>query len=227
MATKIRLRRGSANEWLEANPVLDIAEAGYETDTGRMKIGNGLDLWSELYYFNPALDDEFNGLLEVEEVADNMNMLLYVPLMGGGTYNKMNRYNFLKGDSIKVIGSIDDAKAFENGYENQLIFIPELNTIYVYFIVEGDIELPADDIYVLTTGDSNDDARWIAIAGQYMIHSLNVKEGGILKIGGHQVVKGREPDIVNLGIGALLEDHRFKINEILQLLRTHGLIGNI
>lgn len=49
--TRIRLRRDTAAAWTAANPILLLAEAGYETDTGKLKIGNGSSTWSALPYF--------------------------------------------------------------------------------------------------------------------------------------------------------------------------------
>ena len=48
MATKIQFRRGTAAQWTDADPVLAVGEAGFETDTQILKIGNGVDIWSEL-----------------------------------------------------------------------------------------------------------------------------------------------------------------------------------
>lgn len=48
--TRIKLRRSSSSEWNSSNPVLDIGEAGYETDSKRLKIGDGLTAWSGLDY---------------------------------------------------------------------------------------------------------------------------------------------------------------------------------
>lgn len=48
---RIQLRRDSASNWTAANPVLAAGEAGYETDTGKLKIGNGSTPWSSLSYF--------------------------------------------------------------------------------------------------------------------------------------------------------------------------------
>ena len=50
MAVKVQFRRGTAAEWSAANPVLAQGEAGYEYDTGRFKIGNGVLAWSSLSY---------------------------------------------------------------------------------------------------------------------------------------------------------------------------------
>ena len=49
-ATRILIRRGTAAEWTAANPVLLEGEQGYETDTGKLKIGDGVSTWSSLSY---------------------------------------------------------------------------------------------------------------------------------------------------------------------------------
>jgi collagen type VII alpha len=50
MAVKIQFRRGTASEWNLNNPILSQGEAGWETDTGRFKVGNGLTPWNSLVY---------------------------------------------------------------------------------------------------------------------------------------------------------------------------------
>jgi hypothetical protein len=50
MATRIRLRRGTAAEWTSEDPVLGLGEAGFETDTGQLKIGDGTTAWGDLEY---------------------------------------------------------------------------------------------------------------------------------------------------------------------------------
>ncbi|MCK0517851.1 hypothetical protein [Williamsia sp. DF01-3] len=49
--TKIQLRRGNASQWASANPVLAAGEAGFESDTGQLKVGNGTAAWSALGYY--------------------------------------------------------------------------------------------------------------------------------------------------------------------------------
>jgi hypothetical protein len=50
MAVKIQFRRGTAAEWVAANPILSQGEAGYEHDTGKFKVGNGTLTWNALQY---------------------------------------------------------------------------------------------------------------------------------------------------------------------------------
>ena len=60
-------RRGTAQQWNTANPILAAGEIGFETDTGAFKIGNGSSAWSTLKYFTdasgaPELLDTLNEL---------------------------------------------------------------------------------------------------------------------------------------------------------------------
>jgi hypothetical protein len=48
MAYRILLRRDSSTNWETNNPVLLSGEPGYETDTGKLKIGDGVSTWSDL-----------------------------------------------------------------------------------------------------------------------------------------------------------------------------------
>lgn len=61
MASVIRLRRGTAEQWTTVDPVLSEGEPGFETDTGLHKIGDGATPWSSLPYFlhGPALEEAF------------------------------------------------------------------------------------------------------------------------------------------------------------------------
>lgn len=54
MTTRIRLRRDTAANWNTANPVLALAEPGVETDTNKMKMGDGTKTWTELQYLDGA-----------------------------------------------------------------------------------------------------------------------------------------------------------------------------
>jgi hypothetical protein len=47
---RIVLRRAVAATWTDKDPVLLDGEPGYEKDTGKIKIGNGINSWSNLEY---------------------------------------------------------------------------------------------------------------------------------------------------------------------------------
>lgn len=52
--TRIQVRRGTAATWVSTNPKLAAGEIGFETDTGKFKIGNGTSFWNSLNYAVPT-----------------------------------------------------------------------------------------------------------------------------------------------------------------------------
>jgi len=50
VADIIQLRRDTASNWTSANPTLAQGELGVETDTSKIKVGDGSTAWSSLSY---------------------------------------------------------------------------------------------------------------------------------------------------------------------------------
>ena len=48
MTTRIKLRRDTAANWTSTNPILAAGEPGLETDTGKIKYGNGVSRWNAI-----------------------------------------------------------------------------------------------------------------------------------------------------------------------------------
>jgi hypothetical protein len=69
MISRMQQRRGSASQWTAANTVLAAGEMGFETDTNKFKIGDGLTEWNDLPYFVNT-DDIESGLLDTDEVSE-------------------------------------------------------------------------------------------------------------------------------------------------------------
>ena len=59
MAVKIQLRRDTAANWTAANTVLALGEPGVETDTLKLKVGDGITAWTSLAY---SISYNFNDL---------------------------------------------------------------------------------------------------------------------------------------------------------------------
>lgn len=75
MLYRIQHRRGTAAQWTAENPILAGAEFGFETDTGRFKIGNGITAWSGLKYFQ-NFDDIKAAIVDSAPAAlDTLNEL--------------------------------------------------------------------------------------------------------------------------------------------------------
>jgi hypothetical protein len=51
MATRMQQRRGTATQWAGADPILNAGEIGFESDTNKFKIGDGVNHWDDLTYF--------------------------------------------------------------------------------------------------------------------------------------------------------------------------------
>jgi hypothetical protein len=73
--TTIKLRRGTAAQWATADPVLLAGEPGFETDSGRQKIGDGTHTWAQLEYFLPesALAATIAAALEARTVVNALD----------------------------------------------------------------------------------------------------------------------------------------------------------
>jgi hypothetical protein len=50
VVTQIQVRRGTAAQWTSTDPTLAAGEWGYETDTNKVKIGDGTTAWISLGY---------------------------------------------------------------------------------------------------------------------------------------------------------------------------------
>lgn len=52
VVTQIQVRRGTAAQWTSANPTLAAGEFGFESDTNKLKCGNGSTAWNSLSYIS-------------------------------------------------------------------------------------------------------------------------------------------------------------------------------
>ena len=60
MALNIQLRRDSAAHWTATNPILAEGELCIELDSGKMKIGDGINHWNDLPYFTGGVSTDKN-----------------------------------------------------------------------------------------------------------------------------------------------------------------------
>jgi hypothetical protein len=128
MAVQIQLRRGTAAEWTAANPVIASGELVVESDTNKLKLGNGVTTWTSLAYFKPGqtIDDltdvtvtsattgdviKYNGTAWVNGVATtNLDSLTDVVITSAATgqtltYDGTNWVNGAAASGGEVISS--------------------------------------------------------------------------------------------------------------------------
>ena len=62
---RVACRRATNEQWLLVNPILSAGEFAYETNTRRLKVGDGLTRYAEIPYFNEGSlvyhDSAFDG----------------------------------------------------------------------------------------------------------------------------------------------------------------------
>ncbi len=74
MAIRMQQRRGTSEQWAAANPILAPGEIGWESETNKFKIGDGVNNWEDLSYF--ADEDTLGGSIDD-----------YIPLTQKGVAN--------------------------------------------------------------------------------------------------------------------------------------------
>ena len=89
MANKIQIRRDTASNWTSSNPTLSQGEQGYETDTGKLKIGNGSTAWTSLGYSFEGGDpdlyaDNYDGTATKPNASASNSVALGKNAVSGG-----------------------------------------------------------------------------------------------------------------------------------------------
>ena len=83
--SRIQQKQDTAANWKNNNPVLLSGEFGYETDTGKVKIGNGSSHWNDIDYVGGGelpTDPTFNSLVVGEESSTSGSANLIADEMG-------------------------------------------------------------------------------------------------------------------------------------------------
>jgi hypothetical protein len=93
MANRIQIRRDTSTNWGNANPILSQGELGLETNTGKLKIGNGSTLWNNLAYFADGASIDLASVEQsiIPDVDDTYDL---------GSPDKQWRDLFVSGGSI-------------------------------------------------------------------------------------------------------------------------------
>ena len=85
MSVKIQIRRDTATNWATVNPILSQGEIGYETNTGKLKIGDGITVWNSLsYYSTSTLTSDQQDALDNANAPDALNPFATMADIGSG-----------------------------------------------------------------------------------------------------------------------------------------------
>lgn len=100
MASKLIQRKDTAANWTSANTVLSSGEIGVETDTGKIKIGNGTQGWTVLSYAGaPMPTGTVVGTSDAQTLTNK-------------TINLTN--NTLVANSLQILSSVTDETGTAN-----------------------------------------------------------------------------------------------------------------
>jgi prefoldin subunit 5 len=105
MATRMLQRRGTAEQWTTANPVLGAGEIGFETDTGKFKVGDNVNTWANLAYF--VNSDDLSGELDDYATQTYVNDAISdVVGLAPETLDTLNELAAAIGDDPNFVGTI-------------------------------------------------------------------------------------------------------------------------
>lgn len=167
MASIIQLRRDTEANWTAADPILAEGEVGFETDTGRFKVGNGLDAWSALSYFSAAgavAWGAITGTLSAQtDLQAALNARLTDAPSDGTQYARQNGAWAAvagaagSGDVVGPASSVNDRIAVFNGTTGKLLkdggrTIPSLRNPAVQSVTSAGTVTPtfANDLVKIT-----------------------------------------------------------------------------
>lgn len=142
MANLIQLRRDSSIAWNNVNPVLSQGEPGFEIDSGRVKIGDGINSWSNLPYIKTLelpsnaegyLSNDGDGNISWNIIPERFSGA-YADLTGkpnfsnvatSGNYNDLNNKPFIPTDLSQITDNTDQlaiVRQFNSIAENLIGF---------------------------------------------------------------------------------------------------------
>lgn len=116
--TKIVSRNDISSNWTRANPILLLGEIGIETDTNKLKVGNGVNNWNDLPYMmsdsgksNIIIVENFGDLPETGEsdiiYKINSTQMLYIWNNLKNMYDRLNSDSSEEGYVISLQNALD------------------------------------------------------------------------------------------------------------------------
>jgi len=135
MATRMQQRRGTAAQWTSSNngdgPILNAGEIGWESDTNKFKIGDGVNYWADLVYFADVEDIVGASLGGYVETSD-------IGAVSGVAGLDSSKNVIVPGTSVIIEGSTD------NSYETTLTVVdPTADRTITFPDADGTVLLSA------------------------------------------------------------------------------------
>ena len=214
MATKIQLRRDTSTNWTANNPILDAGELGFETDTGKFKIGNGTSTWTSKVYSSVSASElstkadtattysktEVDALIPtvtpetVTSISINANVITYTDEDGNTTDIDLSLY--LDDSNLARIteGTLDNASGIATfTRDDSSTFTVDLSNLSTTAFADlTDKDIAGFDQTVSSLGTVTADTGLANIAGKV----VNITMGGDFAITGHDLTTGQSANLI-------------------------------
>jgi hypothetical protein len=137
--TQIQVRRDTAANWTSVNPVLAQGEIGYETDTGKFKIGNGTLAWTNASLLYATDGSKLTGTINATS-ATNITGILDITQGGTGSAygSAIIAHSQLNADITKSVNDTTPESLFRTGTAVGTVQHLSVAADTVYF-VEGQV----------------------------------------------------------------------------------------
>jgi len=139
--SRLLQRRGKAPQWAVANPVLESGELGIESDTKKLKLGDGRTAWNELAYVGGLMPGE-KGELGFAGPAGPMG-----PIGGVGPKGESgDPGSFGPSGAVSTLSPIEyDSETFGLSLQMSQVQISENQVVYPTFSRSSSYTLQSSD----------------------------------------------------------------------------------
>lgn len=193
--TTIQFRRGTAAQWTTANSVLAAGELGLETDTGKIKFGDGVTAWTTLgYYVSPvgAHTHPANQISDSTAVGQSVmkaaDAAAARAAIGAGTSNLAlgtTSTTAMPGDKTfafsEITGMIGTAQLPPLAV-NDTFVVASQAAMLALTAQRGDIAIRTDtsDTFILATDSPSTLADWKEIVANGQVTSVAGRQGAVV-----------------------------------------------
>jgi hypothetical protein len=154
VVTQIQVRRGTASQWTSANPTLAAGEWGFETDTGKVKIGDGTTAWTSLAYIG-------GGDVTLTGTQTLTNKTLTAPIITiATTTDSGSGYTLVLTDQSKVIEMSNGSGNTLTIPTNSSVAFPIGTTITVLQVGSGQTTIAGAGVTINGTPGLKLRAQW-------------------------------------------------------------------
>ena len=191
--TQLQVRRGSASQWTSANPTLAAGEFGFESDTGKFKIGTGSTAWTSLAYASLTTSD-------IPELSqDAVDQALVAGTGITKTYNDGANTLTLAVDTTAIQARVADVSDTEIGYLNGVT-----SAIQTQMDAKAPLASPTfSGTVVLPNSTVTNDMLAGSIANNKLANSSVTINGSAVSLGGSTTIQAG-PDEIAVIMGALI-----------------------